>query len=818
MADYPAIPMHPLGLPASGSGIGGSVPPSGAYFPSLAQDDVQAQDGVHSNERTGRSSSESRRRRENIRLGKRPEHKDEELKDDETPWSSDDPRVYPFPKAEAKPESDAWAVCFDLGRKYDKERCDAWRDEVDKLLLFAALFSAVVTAFTVESYKLLEVDHEESTAVLLFSIQQQLDNLVRQNTSAPPLLPNPKAAFKAPPYAVHVNVCWFLSLMLSLSTVSIGILCLQWLREYQREANVAHQDAISLRYLRFNGLERWKVPSIIAGLPLLLQGALILFFAGMVIFLWNTNKPVAIVVATAVSTTVFFLLLTTILPPIQALISRAGWMTDVDRKYSQCPYKSPQAWAIRPIVVWIAIGVSRAFLSLQRRLKVTDEQVAGGQVADEQVIDEKEVFWNGRAEYFRKLMGARDWSDNDMIIQHSVWASTNPFVPLQDLKHATDARGTALGLAWIANMSTQNIRAIYAFIHCAQDMAPHHGKGMLRHMFTEEMGPNALAFVTPYNDTSPDRLSDAMNRDIFMAYALDYFALRNGQLRKPFLKYRFELLMRILNGAETYLPDDETPAMRARYCIPEGQLASMYFAYEQGKDSTMTELPRECRIQYFETVWLYINTVRVQHVGYLLAEGAMCLHLVVPGPPGLSSPLQMEPEILERAVVLNQRLEDFISIGTSSLTASEVDTLHEKLAKAITYAARVFNTIESGRHSPMKWDAFSLELNNPHYTESFVSLVRAIHSQTLLSEVGMPDALLIEKDRQAWTRLKASLIPGTVSKEEQAVAEADKIFQDQMAQLQRTFRSLGMAPLDLGNSTLGLPPSNSFISPSVQNV
>ncbi|RXW16526.1 hypothetical protein EST38_g9322 [Candolleomyces aberdarensis] len=473
-------------------------------------------------------------------------------------------------------------------------------------------------------------------------------------------------------------------------------------------------------------------------------------------------------------------------------------MSDMDREYSQCPYKSPQAWALRPIVVWIAFGISQAFLSLGKRLKVAYEQ---------------EVYWNGRADYFRKLIGARDWSDNDMIVQHSVWASTNQFMPLQDLKGATDARGTALGLAWIANMSTQNIRAIYAFIHCAQDMVFHHGRGMLNHMFIEEMGPDAFAFVTPYHDTSPLLLSDAMHRDIFMAYALDYFALRNGQLRKPFLKYRFELLMRILNGAGQYLPDDEAPAMGARYCIPEGQVASMYFAYEQGKDSTMTELSRECRIQYFETVWLYINTVRVQHVGYLLAEGMMCLHLVVPGPPGLSSPLQMEPEVLERAVVLNQRLEEFISTGFSTLTTSEVDTLHEKLAKAITYAARVFNTIVSGRNSPMPWDQFSLKLENPGYTESFASLIRAIHSQTLLPIVGMPDALLTEKDRQAWTRLKASLIPDTVSEEERAVAEADKIYQDQMAQLQRTFRSLG-----LENSTLGLPPLSSFISPSVQNV
>lgn len=83
-----------------------------------------------------------------------------------------------------------------------------------------------------------------------------------------------------------------------------------------------------------------------------------------------------------------------------------------------------------------------------------------------------------------------------------------------------------------------------------------------------------------------------MNRDIVFAYALDYFALKNGQLRKPFLKHRFELFMRILNGAGTYLPVHEAPAMRLdEYYIPEGQKASMSLAYEQRGDWSMTELP-----------------------------------------------------------------------------------------------------------------------------------------------------------------------------------------------------------------------------------
>ncbi|EJD44337.1 hypothetical protein AURDEDRAFT_166717 [Auricularia subglabra TFB-10046 SS5] len=55
------------------------------------------------------------------------------------------PRVY------AKDE--AWKNCVDAMEKYDAELCKAYREEIDTLLVFAGLFSAVVTGFTVKSYQ-----------------------------------------------------------------------------------------------------------------------------------------------------------------------------------------------------------------------------------------------------------------------------------------------------------------------------------------------------------------------------------------------------------------------------------------------------------------------------------------------------------------------------------------------------------------------------------------------------------------------------------------------------------------------------------------
>ena len=71
--------------------------------------------------------------------------------------------------------------------------------------------------------------------------------------------------------------------------------------------------------MRAEAFDRWYVPHILAGLPVLLQIALVLFFAGLVDFLLQLHLIVAIPVIILVSSTLLFLLLTTILPSLQAL-------------------------------------------------------------------------------------------------------------------------------------------------------------------------------------------------------------------------------------------------------------------------------------------------------------------------------------------------------------------------------------------------------------------------------------------------------------------------------------------------------------------
>jgi len=49
----------------------------------------------------------------------------------EVPWHCGDPYRYRVPR-----DPDAWTKCHNLTERYDDDMCDAWKEEVDKLLIF----------------------------------------------------------------------------------------------------------------------------------------------------------------------------------------------------------------------------------------------------------------------------------------------------------------------------------------------------------------------------------------------------------------------------------------------------------------------------------------------------------------------------------------------------------------------------------------------------------------------------------------------------------------------------------------------------------
>lgn len=116
------------------------------------------------------------------------------------------------------------------------------------------------------------------------------------------------------------------------------ILGKQWIREYQKDISVSARDAVRVRQARFDSLEAWKVPQIMRGLPVILLAALLLFFAGLLIQLWNaSNHTTAIAVSVVVALTTLMVTITTVVPAVFSMQPRHMAFT---------PFRSPQAWII----------------------------------------------------------------------------------------------------------------------------------------------------------------------------------------------------------------------------------------------------------------------------------------------------------------------------------------------------------------------------------------------------------------------------------------------------------------------------------------
>ena len=135
----------------------------------------------------------------------------------------------------------------------------------------------------------------------------------------------------------------------------------QWLHEYQDRCSGTSREYARLRQYRLNNLNEWHVSWIVNTLPLLLQASLSLFFAGLLILLWNFNSTVATFASALVGVVMFAVLLLTILPviwshcsfltpPGDALLYAVQWTEYVIKATTVC---------LCAIVIWFASVLSR---------------------------------------------------------------------------------------------------------------------------------------------------------------------------------------------------------------------------------------------------------------------------------------------------------------------------------------------------------------------------------------------------------------------------------------------------------------------------
>ncbi|KAJ7233276.1 hypothetical protein B0H12DRAFT_1058767, partial [Mycena haematopus] len=123
---------------------------------------------------------------------------------------------------------ESWSIYISEAEKYDRALVESWKSDMEGLLIFAALFSAVLTAFIIESYKSLNPDSGDLTVQFLERISQQLAASANGSTFSIPR----SASFAPLASSLICNGLWFISLGLSLACALIATFIQQWARNF----------------------------------------------------------------------------------------------------------------------------------------------------------------------------------------------------------------------------------------------------------------------------------------------------------------------------------------------------------------------------------------------------------------------------------------------------------------------------------------------------------------------------------------------------------------------------------------------------------
>ncbi|KAI0821735.1 hypothetical protein BC628DRAFT_794757 [Trametes gibbosa] len=227
----------------------------------------------------------------------------------------------------------AWSDVAAKAQTYGDQMVNRWSREIKTYLIFAGLFSAILTPFNVESYKMLQPGGRDSTGQTLERISLQLHSFsisypfVNSTQPGSPFVRDAgNGSQTVAQSAIWLNSLWFSALILSLTSALVSIIASQWLSEYRAVCGTSH-DIARLRQYRAENLEDWHVGEIVLIIPVLLVLSLGLFFSGLLVLLWTLHPSVAIVASVLIVIAVAFTLVVAVLPVFSV----------------SCAYLSPQA-------------------------------------------------------------------------------------------------------------------------------------------------------------------------------------------------------------------------------------------------------------------------------------------------------------------------------------------------------------------------------------------------------------------------------------------------------------------------------------------
>ncbi|KAK0227823.1 hypothetical protein IW262DRAFT_1454998 [Armillaria fumosa] len=207
------------------------------------------------------------------------------------------------PYEETAPNARVWGTYEDESKNHDTNMVEKSRDNVDVLLVFAGLFSAVVTTFVAQTYQNLQVNYAAMSASLLYEsvlVQRAIANGASVNSIAPSPF-NPTI-----PFVPATTDVW-------------------WLHHYVALPSGTPRDRSFTRQFRFAGFQKWHVQIIIGLLPVLMHLALAIFLSGLVVFLHPLRAALSWIICAGTAVVYVAYVLAAVFPII----------------FPQCPYRTP---------------------------------------------------------------------------------------------------------------------------------------------------------------------------------------------------------------------------------------------------------------------------------------------------------------------------------------------------------------------------------------------------------------------------------------------------------------------------------------------
>ncbi|KAK7018597.1 hypothetical protein R3P38DRAFT_2983423, partial [Favolaschia claudopus] len=241
-----------------------------------------------------------------------------------------------------EPCAKIWSVYTSEAEKYDQALADSWRRNMNGMLIFTGLFSAILTTFIVESYKTLQPDTDTLSA---YAAACSAQLALTASNSFPPDIKTPLPCdqftdnLRQPQDLIAplaCNILWFISLGLSLASALIATLVEQWSREFVQRTDLLPSPVKRARifaYLYY-GLQRFRMHAVVSAIPLLLHLSLLCFFGGLIAFLFPVNNAVAYVAAALLAIIAVLYTTVTVLPLVEL----------------DCPYRTPLSnifWNVR---------------------------------------------------------------------------------------------------------------------------------------------------------------------------------------------------------------------------------------------------------------------------------------------------------------------------------------------------------------------------------------------------------------------------------------------------------------------------------------